>query len=133
GLLPVVYGDVVMDRDWGASICSTEKVFLALSKGLEQRGFNVAQVIWMGKTDGIYDEDGKTIPVVTLENFDDVAAAAREADGADVTGGMRHRLESAVELARAGILSWIVNGQSPGLLARLLRGEEVQGTRVLPA
>jgi len=132
GLLPVVYGDVVMDREWGASICSTEKVFLAISKGIERRGFEVAQAIWMGKTDGIYDEDGKTIPEVTPENFDQVATAAREADGADVTGGMRHRLESAVELARAGIHSWIVNGQSPGLLARLLRGEEVPGTRVLP-
>jgi len=133
GLLPVVYGDVVMDRDWGASICSTEKVFLALSRGLERRGFDVAQAIWLGKTDGIYDDDGKTIPLVTPETFDKVAAAAREADGADVTGGMRHRLESAVELARSGIPSWIVNGQSPGLLARLLGGEEVAGTRVLPA
>jgi isopentenyl phosphate kinase len=132
GLLPVVYGDVVMDREWGASICSTEKVFLALSKGLEVRGFGVAQVIWMGKTDGIYDEEGETIPVVTPENYDEIATAAREADGADVTGGMRHRLESAVELARAGIRSWIVNGLSPGLLARLLGGEEVPGTRVLP-
>jgi isopentenyl phosphate kinase len=133
GLLPVVYGDVVMDRDWGASICSTEKVFLALSKGLERRGFDVAQAIWMGKTDGIYDQDGKTIPVVTPETFEEVATVVGGADGADVTGGMRHRLESAVELARAGIHSWIVNGQSPGLLARLLRGEEVPGTRVLPA
>src|SRR6185369_2046665 len=26
GLLPVLYGDVVMDRAWGASICSTEKI-----------------------------------------------------------------------------------------------------------
>lgn len=133
GLLPVVYGDVVMDREWGASICSTEKVFLALSQGLERRGFGVAQAIWMGKTDGIYDDDGRTIPVVTPEDFDKIATAAREAEGADVTGGMRHRLESAVELARAGIHSWIVNGRSPGLLARLLGGEEVPGTRVLPA
>ena len=133
GLLPVVYGDVVMDREWGASICSTERVFLALSQGLVQRGFEMARVIWMGRTDGIYDEEGKTIPVVTPEDFDQVASAAREADGADVTGGMRHRLESAVELARAGIRSWIVDGQSPGLLGRLLSGEEVPGTRVSPA
>lgn len=133
GLLPVVYGDVVMDREWGASICSTERVFLALSKGLRQRGFSVKQAIWMGRTDGIYDERGETVASISPETYEEVAAAARGAEGADVTGGMRHRLESAIELAREGIPSWIVNGQSPHLLERLLREEEVPGTRVLPA
>ena len=106
-------------RSLRSSICSTETVFLALSRGLERRGFGVAQAIWMGKTDGIYDDDGQTIPVVTPEDFDKVATAAREAEGADVTGGMRHRLESAIELGmiprvEPSIVESISNGAGVG-------------------
>jgi isopentenyl phosphate kinase len=44
---------------------------------------------------------------------------------------MRHRLETAVELARLGIPSLLANGLVPGLLERALRGEAVAGTEVL--
>ena len=36
GLLPVVYGDVVMDRERGCAICSTESALLALDQALER-------------------------------------------------------------------------------------------------
>ena len=51
--------------------------------------------------------------------------------GTDVTGGMRHRVETALALARLGIPSLLANGLVPGLLERALRGEPVAGTEVL--
>ena len=48
GLVPVVYGDVVVDRDWGASICSTETVLRYLVARLP---FAVRRCLWLGETD----------------------------------------------------------------------------------
>jgi isopentenyl phosphate kinase len=53
GLLPVVFGDVVMDVNRGAAICSTEAVFLALARRLTRSGHRVRRALWLGETDGV--------------------------------------------------------------------------------
>lgn len=133
GLLPVIFGDVVMDREQGASICSTEVVFLALVRALRRRGWPVRRVLWMGETEGIYDRRGRTIPRIAPGAARRAFAAVGRSGGIDVTGGMRHRLEVVLALARLGVGSWLLNGQVPGTLARALAGEEVSGTRVIAA
>jgi isopentenyl phosphate kinase len=121
GLLPVVYGDVVMDREQGVAICSTERVFEMLAGRL-----TVRRVLWLGETDGVYGEDGQTLPrISSLEGLHFASPA-----GTDVTGGMRHRVETALSLARQGVRSVIFNGLTPGLLERALLGEAVPGTEI---
>jgi isopentenyl phosphate kinase len=122
GLLPVVYGDVVMDREQGVAICSTERILEMLASRL-----TVRRVLWLGETDGVYGEDGQVIPrLSSLEGLHFTSPA-----GTDVTGGMRHRVETALALARQGIRSVIFNGLTPGLLERALLGEAVPGTEVV--
>ncbi len=139
GLLPVVYGDVAMDRERGVAILSTEAVFEALVDALgagaasgagRGRALAVRRIFWLGETAGIYDGAGHTVPRVTGENAAEVLEAATGAAGTDVTGGMRLRLESALRLAAAGVASSILDGREPGILARALAGEEVAGTLV---
>jgi isopentenyl phosphate kinase len=140
GLLPVVYGDVVMDRRQGVAIASTESVFDALVRRLPEHGLTVSRILWLGETGGIWDAGGRVIPRVTPATAAGVLAAVGGSAGTDVTGGMAHRLEAAADLARRGIASWIGDGRVPGLLGRLLAGEglsedvsgEVPGTRVMP-
>jgi isopentenyl phosphate kinase len=122
GLLPVVYGDVVMDREQGVAICSTERILEMLAVRLPVR-----RVLWLGETDGVYDGDGRTIPTLSsLEGLEFASPA-----GTDVTGGMRHRVETALALARQGVRSVIFNGLTPGLLERALLGETVPGTEIV--
>jgi isopentenyl phosphate kinase len=130
GLLPVLYGDVVMDREWGASICSTERVFALVVRRLLDRGWTVRRVLWLGETGGLYDAAGRTVPRLTEMDFAAAAHAIGAPAGADVTGGMRHRVETALALARLGVPSLLANGLTPGLLEAALRGEEVVGTVV---
>lgn len=128
GLLPVLYGDVVLDRERGVSICSTETVLDAVARRLLEKGHVVRKALWLGETDGLYDAEGRTISKVSA---DDVLNAVGDPSGADVTGGMRHRIESALELARLGVPSVLINGLRAGELERALRGEAVQGTEVI--
>jgi len=130
GLLPVLYGDVVMDRDWGASIFSTEKILDLIARSLLGCGWTVRRVLWLGETDGLYDAAGKTVPHVSEADFEEAVRAIGAPAGMDVTGGMLHRLETALALSRLGIPSLLANGLTPGLLERALRGEEVAGTVV---
>lgn len=137
GLLPVVYGDVVMDRRQGCAICSTESVFLALVAELTGRVVQVDRTIdlalWAGATPGILDDDGRTIDEIIPTESGGARAVAGGAAETDVTGGMLHRLEAALQLAERGIPSLIFDGTVPGRLAAALRGEDVPGTRILPA
>ncbi|MFQ5349841.1 MAG: uridylate kinase, partial [Thermoanaerobaculia bacterium] len=129
-LLPVTYGDVVLDRLQGSSICSTEAVFRGLVKALARRGRRVERVLWLGETEGIYDRDDRLVESITRSNLRRVLSATGRAAGADVTGGMRHRLETAVALTRLGVESWILNGLVPGRLGQALEGQPVPATRV---
>ncbi|MEJ2084943.1 MAG: isopentenyl phosphate kinase [Acidobacteriota bacterium] len=132
GVVPIVYGDVIMDVDWGASISSTESVFLALVPALASRGRFVQEVVWLGETDGVLDSNGSVIPEIDPDDVASVASGIDGASGVDVTGGMRHRLEAAETLARLGVASWIGSGLEPGSLTRAVEGEAAGGTRVLP-
>lgn len=136
GLLPVLYGDVVMDREQGVAICSTERLFELLAGELPAHGLRVRRAIWLGETEGVYDAAGRTVASLAAG---DRAAAERlragigAAAGTDVTGGMLHRVETALALAARGIPSLIANGATAGLAAATLRGEPVAGTEILPA
>jgi len=130
GLLPVLYGDVVLDRERGVSICSTEQVFETVAARLPERGWKVRRALWLGETDGLWDDAGRTVPRVSAAGFAEAARAIGDPSGTDVTGGMRHRVETALALARLGVPSLLLNGLTPGLLEQALRGEDVVGTEV---
>lgn len=130
GLVPVSFGDVVLDRSRGASICSTEVLLSAVVASLSQQPFRVRRILWLGDTDGVYDEAGETIPEISRESSAAVLARVGEAAGTDVTGGMRLRIETGLRLAVEGVTSHLVNGLETGLLRRALLNQETSGTRI---
>ncbi|MBV8202037.1 MAG: hypothetical protein JOZ15_15565 [Acidobacteria bacterium] len=133
GLLPVLYGDVVLDRRQGVAICSTERLFELLAGELPAHGVRVERVLWLGETDGVYDAAGRTVARLGAGDWarrGELRGAIGGAAGTDVTGGMLHRVETALALAARGIPSLIANGATPGLLAAALRGEPVAGTEI---
>ena len=131
-MLPVLYGDVAVDRSWGVGVCSTEVALLAVARGLVRRGIPVRSAIWLGDTAGVWDEHGRTIPRIRLRELASAARHAGGSAGTDVTGGMAHRLACAGAFARLGISSVIADGRVPGLLREALLGGQVGGTVVVP-
>ncbi len=130
GLLPVTYGDIVMDRQRGCSICSTEMALLAFVRSLRSSNRRVSDAIWLGDTDGILDAAGVSVTRVRLRDARRVRRLVSGAAATDVTGGMRHRFEAALALARIGVRSYLLDGRRPGILRRALRGTAVPGTIV---
>lgn len=131
GLLPVLYGDVVLDRTQGVAIASTERLFTWLARELPRHGVPVARAVWLGETDGVYAPGGSTVAHIDAGNREEILKGIDRPAGVDVTGGMRHRVETALALAACGISSLIGNGTTPGVAERALSGGSVErATRV---
>jgi isopentenyl phosphate kinase len=132
GLQPILYGDVVLDRQKGATILSTETLFVALTEQLVQRGRQVERAFWLGETPGVYDHRREVLRELSPAGARRALEVAGRAEGTDVTGGMRHRVEAALRLAEMGVTSWILDGRLPGVLGRALAGERGLATIVGP-
>ncbi len=131
GLLPVVYGDQILDEEVGCTIFSTEKVLAYLALDLKAKGYVVEQIIQCGQTSGVYDADGKTISEINSRNFDQYKQTLGGSGGVDVTGGMLHKVEETLELAKKGIPGLIIDGIVHGTLSDAISGKKVVGTKIV--
>jgi len=132
GLVPVPYGDVGMDLAKGVCILSTEEIFRYLSVELKP-----SRVIVGSDVDGVYDEDpqknarAKKIPLITLENAVEVLPSLGGANTVDVTGGMRSKVLTLLELVReVDVECEVLNLLVPGNLEDALNGERGRGTLI---
>jgi isopentenyl phosphate kinase len=127
GIIPVVYGDVILDKKVGCTIFSTEKILSILAR--ELMGEYKIRIIYATDTDGVYDEKGKTIEKITPANFDGIRKSILGAGGTDVTGGMLHKVEESLVLAKKfGIKTTIVNGSEKGELTGAILGKKANST-----
>jgi isopentenyl phosphate kinase len=130
GLVPVTFGDVLMDTERGVAIASGDLLMAALAGALRPE-----LSVFVTGVDGVYDGD-PTDPSTTLlkqVSPGDAYAVGADAGGvADVTGAMGGKLREAFEVAASSGETWVIGGGRPGRLASLLSGGRVKGTRVLP-
>jgi len=130
-LLPVVYGDVVIDVKQGYSIISTEEIFFYLANNLD-----VKRIVIGSDVDGVIDKSstsGKKVDVITPSDKKWISASLRGAETIDVTGGMKSKVELLITLAaEKGVESEILNATKPGLLELALRGKKGAGTIIRP-
>ncbi|MEM3030558.1 MAG: isopentenyl phosphate kinase [Candidatus Micrarchaeia archaeon] len=124
GLVPVVYGDVVLDLSQGAAVLSTEALFAYLAPRLHP-----ARVLVLGETDGVLDSRGRTVPEITRANHAKLLPLLGGARGTDVTGGMRTKVAALLAIADVAPCA-IINGLREGALEKALLGKPVGGTRV---
>ena len=127
GLVPVIHGDVAVDRTQGAAIVSTEQVLVALAPHLEAE-----RLLLAGREPGVYrDFDKKGDLMAELGPDELPAAGLGEAAEVDVTGGMAAKVHLAMQALRAqpGLVVRIFSAEAPGSLYRVLMGDAA-GTHV---
>ena len=126
GIMPVMFGDVVMDSERGFGICSGDQIMEVLA-GI----FDPEKVIFVSDIDGLYrtdpkkDPDAEFIETVDKETMEGVTT---DITVADVTGGVRGKMEAMLRLCSGGRECILVNGTADGRLLSLLRGEKVPCT-----
>jgi len=129
-MLPILYGDVALDLKKGCTILSTEKILGFLGQELIKNGFKVEKIIHCGQTNGVYDENGKTIPLINSKNIEKYRKILGGSGGIDVTGGMTHKVEQSLKMAKLGIPALIIDGIEKGTLSKAVLGKKILGTRI---
>lgn len=132
GMVPVCYGDVLLDLETGFSILSGDHLVPYLASKL-----NAKKVVIATDVDGIYDKDPKTgrnakpVKEISRRNIKKILLSG--STSTDVTGGMKRKVEELLRLARKNkIRPEIVSALKPGNLRKVLLGERGLGTTITP-
>ena len=130
GLIPLVYGDVILDQSCGFTIYSAEKILGILARKLKET-YKIERIIECGDTDGVYDSKGKTIQLINSKNFKEVKEWIMGSKSTDVTGGMIHKVEESLKLAKeTKIPTILINGNKAGNLQKTILAGEVNSTLI---
>ncbi|MFX1431968.1 MAG: type 2 isopentenyl-diphosphate Delta-isomerase [Promethearchaeota archaeon] len=110
GVIPVLYGDIVLSRDSSFSILSGDQIILKLCEKIQN--FKVSKVIFAIEKDGLFiKENGKEKLALKLSSNDlDNIKLAELDQKIDVTGGMKSKLETIKEIIKLNIPVQIING-----------------------
>jgi len=127
GIMPVMFGDVVLDRKLGFAICSGDQIMELLAKI-----FKPKRVIFVSDIDGLYDRDPKKYLNASLYRIVDkniISKIKSETSVADVTGGVYSKMQTMLRMCANGRDCILMNGTAEGRLLSLLKGEEIICTR----
>ncbi len=124
GLIPVLYGDVVLDMKKGVTILSGDDIACYLA-----RIFKAKRIVFAIDKDGVFEsmENKRLVEVITKENFEKIEFKDSEHD---VTGSLKAKIEKLLKLAEDGYESIIVNGLVEGRVKKAVLGEKVTGTLI---
>lgn len=128
GLIPSVSGDIILDSKWKTTIYSGETILNELGFFFVKQGFKIDKIIQVGQTDGVYDKKGNTVPLINKDNWEETKDYLFKNKVADVSGGMKHKIENALAIARVGISTLLINGNRVNELSGALSGKNVRGT-----
>lgn len=128
-LLPIIFGDVVIDKILGATIFSTEELFSYLANALHPN-----RILLAGKENGVFldfPRNQNLISSITPDTYPSVSNKINASSSTDVTGGMvskvRHMLE--IIMLEKYISIDIFSGEEEGNLFKAISGNKI-GTRL---
>ena len=130
-LVPLLYGDAVLDSDLGFTILSGDQLVASIATEL-----NAEQVVIGIDEDGLFTADPKgkapanLIRVCTLKQLRQMQKCGQGMLVNDVTGGMQGKLTELISVIEKGITAQIVNASKPKRVYMALRGEKVIGTYI---
>jgi isopentenyl phosphate kinase len=124
---PVTFGDVVLDKELGFSICSGDLLVMALAEY-----FKPEKVVFVIDEDGLYnanpkiDKNAKLIPESTPNELEEFTMSLDK--HADVTRGMKGKIDVIKNITQLGIETILVNGNKQGRLYNILIGKDTKCT-----
>ena len=127
GFIPITFGDVVLDKVLGFSICSGDLLLQLLTQQ-----FKPTKTIFVIDEDGLYTENpkqnpkAKLIEKTTIKELEKLKTTKNH--HADVTKGMEGKLQTIQNVAHMGIDTILVNGNIEKRLYNILTGKPTPHT-----
>ncbi len=135
GAVPVLFGDVVVDRVRGLAILSGDALLEAMATQLRPApvravfAMDVPGVLRAPPQAGVPIDAGDVVPELSCRSLSDLGAGLRLGEvSLDVTGGILAKVAVAGAMARAGVPTALVGGQEPSTVVAALRGARTLGT-----
>ncbi|MFX1587720.1 MAG: type 2 isopentenyl-diphosphate Delta-isomerase [Promethearchaeota archaeon] len=130
GVLPILYGDIILEKDGSFSIISGDDIILELCKTL--KNFEVVKVIFAIEKDGIYVKDGNNIEFASEINFDELKSIelAELEHKIDVTGGIGRKFEIIKQIAKLNIPVQVINGLKKNFILKSLKNQKIVSTHI---
>jgi isopentenyl phosphate kinase len=131
GIVPLLYGDVALGAGGRTGIASTEMVFYSLARRLKPR-----RLYLLGIVDGVFEyapdaelPNPPMIQNISPNNWAEIQGSLGGSHGTDVTGGMLAKIRETLDIVEGvdGLEARIINGQTEGLLERLLLNPSLPG------
>lgn len=126
GLIPVMYGDTVLDSEQGFAILSGDQLVTKLAIKLKAE-----RVIFGIDVDGIFTSDPKTdntAKLIKKLSINNINIDTEKTAYNDVTGGMSGKVFEAKKAVEAGANVIFINALKEGRVRDALIGEKVIGT-----
>jgi isopentenyl phosphate kinase len=132
--IPILSGDVVADTVKGFTIVSGDQIAMYLARLLHSK-----QVVFATDVDGLYSADPKEHPDAkridlitpdTLEAIFNEIAVGASSDTADVTEGMRGKLDEIFKGLPDDCEVLITDIRQPGTLEKIIHGKPVPATHL---
>jgi isopentenyl phosphate kinase len=127
-LVPVIYGDVILDSSIGGTILSTEELFAFLAPVLKPE-----QILLAGLEKGVWMDFPLKTQLISEIHPDDFAHLQSELKGSgslDVTGGMFSKVQTMISIINQipSLEVQIFSGQSPDNVYSTLMGDRIGTT-----
>ncbi len=130
GIIPVLYGDILLSGDSSFSILSGDQIILKLCEIIQN--FKVSKVIFAIEKDGIFIKDNgneKLALRLSLNDLDKIKLAELDKK-IDITGGIKSKLKTIKEIVKLNIPVQIINGLNNENILKALLNQSLKCTNI---
>lgn len=133
-IMPILYGDVILDKQGSFSIISGDQIILALCQNLNR--YDISKVVFAMESDGLYIVDkgnSENCKLVTecYSNELDSLNLADLGQKIDVTGGIKSKLNFIKTICKFKIPVQLLNGLIDAYIHKSLKNQILNCTNIL--
>ncbi|MBY9010293.1 MAG: isopentenyl phosphate kinase family protein [Candidatus Lokiarchaeota archaeon] len=133
-IMPILYGDIILDKQGSFSIISGDQIILALSQNL--KNYKVSKVVFAMESDGLYvvdksNSDNCKLVSECYSNELDSLDLADLGQKIDVTGGIKGKLDFIRTICKSKIPVQLINGLIEGYIHKSLKNQNLNCTNIL--
>ncbi|MFX0083056.1 MAG: isopentenyl phosphate kinase [Candidatus Hodarchaeota archaeon] len=134
-ILPVLYGDIILDKLGSFSIISGDQIIFELCRNLQK--YSVSKVIFAIEADGIFikdrnskDKDVRLASKIYSSELNDLDLADL-GKKIDVTGGIEGKIDFIKQICKFNVPVQLINGLKENYIYNSLKNEKIISTNIL--